>query len=225
MSDQDPNDPTRIERPVGGQPPRPAAEDPTSVLHQPAPARETVRETTTTRRDPVGPPPADGVSAGLAIALAIAADLLGLLAGYLLFGEDDDDTATAPVEDVEPGDTAALEELVTERDELAQQAEDQQAQIDDLQSQLDEVTAERDELAEGADDGGDEVVTVPAPDLVGSTLDDAGQVASENGWTVVQREVAEEGEEGEVVAQYPDPGTPMIEGSVLVLDVPAPAQE
>ena len=224
MSDHDPNDPTRIERPIRGEPPRPAAEDPTSVLHQPAPARERVSETTTTRRDPVGPPPSNGVSAGLAVALAIAAGLLGLLAGYLLFNEDDADT-TAAVEDVDPGDAAALEDLVTERDELAQQAEDQQAQIEDLQSQLDEVTAERDELAGGADEGGDEVVTVPAPDLVGSTLDDAGEVAEENGWTVVPREVDEDGEEGEVLAQYPDPGTPMIEGSVLVLDVPAPAQE
>ena len=55
----------------------------------------------------------------------------------------------------------------------------------------------------------------------------AGQAAADNGWTVVQRtaapeDVPEDAEPGEVVAQYPEPGTPMIEGSVIVFDVAPP---
>ena len=221
MSDQGPVDPTRPQQPVGGDP---AAEDPTSVM-RPATSSSTTYETTTGPRDvPPVPPEGGRVATGVAVAAAIVFALLGLLAGYLLFGlDDDDDVATDDPTTEEPVVDEDLAALVEERDQLAQQAEEQEAQIEDLQSQLDEVTEERDELAEGQGDG-DEVTTVPAPDLVGTTLDDAGQTAADNGWTVVQRNAAPEdvpegAEPGEVVAQYPEPGTDMIEGSVIVFDV------
>lgn len=225
MSDQGPVDPTRPQQPVGGDP---AAEDPTSVM-RPASSSSTTYETTTGPRDVRPVPDRGGVATGVAVGAAIVCALLGLLVGYLLFGmDDDDDVATDDPTTEEPVVDEDLAALVEERDELAQQVEEQQAQIEDLQSQLDEVTDERDELAEGQDDG-DEVTTVPAPDLVGTTLDDAGQTAADNGWTVVQRNAAPEdvpdgAEPGEVVAQYPEPGTDMIEGSVIVFDV-APPEE
>ena len=161
----------------------------------------------------------------MAIGTALLAGVLGLLIGYLVWGADDGDDTTEVVEDTVPADPAADEALVAERDQLAQQVQDQQGQIDDLQSQLDQVTAERDQLQsqlDEADDSGDEVVTQPAPDVTGGTADEASAVADENGWTVVEREVQADGEEpGTVVEQYPAPGTPMIEGSVLVIDVAA----
>ena len=224
MSDRDPVDPTRIQRPVGGDP----VDDPTSVMG-PAPSRTTTYETESRPRDVPPGPPGGGVSTGVAVATAIVVGLLGLLAGYLLWGlDDDDEVAVDDTATSEPVVNDELAGLVEERDQLAQQVEDQSQQLEDLQAQLDQVTAERDELAEGQGDG-DEVTTVPAPDLVGTTLDEAGQVAAENGWTVVQREaddadVPDGAEPGEVVAQYPDPGTDMIEGSVIVFDVVGPGE-
>lgn len=162
------------------------------------------------------------MSTGVAVAAAVIVGLLGLLAGYLVWGTDDDgDTTTDAVEDTVPADEGADEALVAERDQLAQQVEEQQAQIEDLQSRLDDVTAERDELRSELDEAsGEEITTVPAPDVTGGTVDDAQEVADENGWTLVEREVPADGEDpGTVVAQHPEPGTPMIEGSVLVVDV------
>ena len=210
MSDQDPTqpiEPTRVERP---------ADEPTAVV-PPATGTRTMYETTEPARLP---PAAGGVSTGVAVVAAILTALLGLLAGYLLWGTDDDDVAT-PTEDTVPADAGADEALVAERDQLAQQVEDQQGQIDDLQSQLDEVTTERDDLQSQLDEAGDDqVTTVEAPDVTGGSPDDAAAVADENGWTLVQREVpADQGDPGTVVAQHPEPGTPMIEGSVLVVDV------
>jgi Tfp pilus assembly protein FimV len=154
------------------------------------------------------------------VAAAVIVGLLGLLAGYLIWGTDDDDTTSAAVEDTVPGATAD-EALVAERDQLAQQVQEQQGQIEDLQSQVEALTAERDELQSQLDDAGDEqVVTTPAPEVTGGTAQDADGVAQDNGWTLVEREVPADGQEpGTVIAQYPEPGTPMIEGSVLVVDV------
>ncbi|HEU5082992.1 MAG TPA: PASTA domain-containing protein [Acidimicrobiales bacterium] len=219
MSDHDPTqpiDPTRAEPPVRGP-----ADEPTSVFPAAAGSR-TAYETTTTTGPPPQPPGRGGVSTGAALAAAVLLGLLGLLVGYLLWGTDDDGTTTEAVEDTVPAEPGADEALVAERDQLAQQVQDQQTQIDDLQRQLDEVTAERDELQSQVDDTGDEVVTVPAPDVTAGSVEDAQATADENGWTLVAREVPADGEEpGTVVAQYPDPGTPMIEGSVLAVDVAA----
>lgn len=220
MSDHDPTqpiDPTRAESPVRGP-----ADEPTSVFPTAAGSR-TAYETTTTTGPPPQPPRRAGVSTGAALGAAVLLGLLGLLVGYLLWGTDDDEgTTTAAVEDTVPAEPGADEALVAERDQLAQQVQDQQTQIDDLQRQLDEVTAERDELQAQVDEAGNEVVTVPAPDVTGASVDDAQATADENGWTLVAREVPADGEEpGTVVAQYPEPGTQMIEGSVLAVDVAA----
>lgn len=206
MSDQDP---TRPQEPVPGGPPP----EPTQVVR-----------TTETGPPPGGVPPGPpngGVSTGVAIAAALAVGLIGLLAGFLLFGGDDEDDAADidAVEDTAPDDTADPE-LQAERDELAAQVEDLNAQVEDLQSQLDEVTQERDELQAQLDEQGDQVQTVPAPDVVGGSVEDAQAVADENGWILIERTVQADGEEpGTVVAQYPDPESPMIEGSVLAVDV------
>ena len=224
MSDQGPIDPTRAERPVGGDP---AGEDPTSVLRpagEPRVTSETTSQTTT--RPGVPPtPPGGGVSTGAAVGAAVAAALLGLLLGFLLFGGDDDDdvATTVPAED-------GTDEFSAEREELFGQIEDQNARIEDLEAELEEVTAERDEVTaerdelesqvEEGDDG--EVVTVPAPDVVGGTVEDAQAVANENGWTLEVRAAENppaDAEPGTVVAQSPEPGTPMVEGSVLLVDV------
>ena len=221
MSDQGPIDPTRAERPVGGEP---VGEDPTSVLRpagEPRVTSETTSQTTT--RPGVPPtPPGGGVSTGVAIAAAVAAALLGLLLGYLLFGGDDDDdvatdTATSVAED-------GTDEFSEERAELFGQIEDQNARIEELEGELEQVTSERDDLQSQLDEGDDEeeVVTVPAPDVVGGTVDDAQAVADENGWTLEVRaaeDAPDDAEPGTVVAQSPEPGTPMVEGSVLLVDV------
>lgn len=219
MSDQDPTqpiDPTRVGRPIPGP-----GDEPTSVI-PPATGGRTTYETTTTTGPPRQLPPRAGASTGTVIGAALLAGLLGLLVGYLLWGTDDDDDTTEVVEDTVPADPGADEALVAERDQLAQQAQDLQGQVEDLQRQLDEVTAERDQLQSQVDESGDEVVTVPAPDVTGGSVDDAQAATDENGWTLVERSVPADGEEpGTVVAQYPDPGTAMIEGSVLVVDVAA----
>jgi hypothetical protein len=219
VSDQGPMDPTRAERPVGGVPP----EDPTSVL-RPA-STERVRSETTYETGPadrVPPEPAGGVSTGLAVGAAIAAALLGFLLGFLLFGADDDDDADTAeaVEQTVPAD-GADEALAAERDELFQQVAERDAELEQLRGELEAVTAERDDLQAQADEGGDEVETVPAPDVVGSSIDEAQSVADENGWTLVVRDAEDAGdaEPGTVVAQAPEPGTPMSEGSVLAVDV------
>lgn len=211
MSDEptQPIEPTRAERPI--------ADEPTAVVPPAAGATRTTYETT---EPPRQPPTGGGVSTGVAVIAAVLTALLGLLAGYLLWGTDDDDTAT-PTEDTVPVEPGADEALVAERDQLAQQVEEQQGQLDDLQAQLDEATTERDEFQDQVDEAsGDEVITVEAPDVTGGSPDDAADLADENGWTLVQREVpADSGDPGTVVAQHPEPGTPMIEGSVLVIDV------
>ena len=222
MSDQGPNDPTRAERPVGGDP---VEEDPTSVMRPAGTSRtsDTYASETTTRPAAVPPPGAGGVSTGMAIGAALAAGLLGFLLGFLLFGGDDDDDVATDTTTV-PVDEGADDELAAERDELAQQVEEQNAQIEDLQSQLDDVTAERDELQSQLDDAGDEedVTTVPAPDVVGLTVDEAQDIADENGWTLEERAATDapaDAEPGTIVAQSPAEGTPMVEGSVLLVDV------
>lgn len=228
MSDQGPIDPKRAEGPVGGDP---AGEDPTSVLRpagEPRVTSETTSQTTT--RPGVPPtPPGGGVSTGVAVGAAVAAALLGLLLGFLLFdGDDDDDVATDAATTVPAED--GTDELSAEREELLGQVEDQNAQIEDqnarigdLEAELEEVTAERDELESQVEEGDDEeVVTVPAPDVVGGTVEDAQAVADENGWTLEVRAAEnppDDAEPGTVVAQSPEPGTPMVEGSVLLVDV------
>ncbi len=220
MSDQGPIDPTRAERPVGGDP---AGEDPTSVLRpagEPRVTSETTSQTTT--RPGVPPtPPGGGVSTGAAVGAAVAAALLGVLLGFLLFGGDDDDdvattTTTVPAED-------GTDEFSAEREELFGQIEDQNARIEDLEAELEGLTAERDELASQVEAGNDEaVVTVPAPDVVGGTVEDAQAVADQNGWTLEVRAAENppaDAAPGTVVAQSPEPGTPMVEGSVLLVDV------
>ena len=215
MSDQGPIDPTRAERPGD-----PAGEDPTSML-RPAGEPRVTSETTpqTTTRPGVPPtPPGGGVSTGVAVGAAVAAALLGLLLGFLLFGGDDDDdvATTVPAED-------GTDEFSAEREELFGQIEDQNARIEDLEAERDEVTAERDELESQVEEGDDgQVVTVPAPDVVGGTVEDAQAVADENGWTLEVRAAEnppDDAEPGTVVAQSPEPGTPMVEGSVLLVDV------
>lgn len=192
---------------------RTPGEDPTAVSREPRPPQRT----TTTETVPADRPPRGAVSTAAAVAGAIAALLIGLLLGFLIF---DDDTDTAAVDDtvVDDGRIAALE---AERDELAAQVAERDGQIGDLQQQLDDVTAERDALQAQLDEAGDASATVPAPDVVGGSVDDARDVASENGWTFVEREAdAPEGTEpGTVTAQQPEPDTPMVEGSVLVVDV------
>ena len=217
MSDQGPIDPTRAERPVGGDP---AGEDPTSVLRpagEPRVTSETTSQTTTRPGVPLTPP-GGGVSTGVAVGAAVAAALLGLLLGFLLFGGDDDDdvATTVPAED-------GTDEFSAEREELFGQIVDQNARIEDLEAELEEVTAARDELESQVEEGDDgEVVTVPAPDVVGGTVEDAQAVADENGWTLEVRAAEnppDDAEPGTVVAQSPEPGTPMVEGSVLLVDV------
>ena len=225
MSDQGPIDPTRAERPVGGDP---AGEDPTSVLRpagEPRVTSETTSQTTT--RPGVPPtPPGGGVSTGVAVGAAVAAALLGLLLGFLLFGGDDDDddvATTVPAEDGTDEFSAEREELFGQIVDQNARIEDQNARIEDLEAELEGLTAERDELASQVEAGNDEaVVTVPAPDVVGGTVEDAQAVADENGWTLEVRAAEnppDDAEPGTVVAQSPEPGTPMVEGSVLLVDV------
>ena len=211
MSDQDP---TRPQQPVPGpQPP-----EPTTVVR--------TTETAGPPRGPVppGPPRSGAVSTGVAIGAALAVGLLGLLVGFLIWGGDDDDDAAAPdtVEDTVPDDAEA-DEVEAERDALALQVEDLNGQLEERQSQLDEVSQERDDLLaqlEEQGDQGEQIETVPAPDVVDGTVDDAQDAADDNGWVLVERTVEPDGNDpGTVVAQYPDPETPMIEGSVLVVDV------
>jgi hypothetical protein len=221
MSDQGPIDPARAERPVGGDP---AGEDPTSVL-RPAGEPRVTSETTwqTTTRPGVPPtPPGGGVSTGVAVGAAVAAALLGLLFGLLLFGSDDDDDVATDAATTVPAEDGT-DEFSAEREELFGQIEDQNARIKDLEAELEEVTAVRDELESQVEEGDDEeVVTVPAPDVVGGTVEDAQAVADENGWTLEVRAAEnppDDAEPGTVVAQSPEPGTPMVEGSVLLVDV------
>lgn len=213
MSDQDP---TRPQQPVPGEPvpgePAPPHE-PTSVIRT---------ETETVPRDPVppGPPTGGAVSTGVAIGAALVVGLLGLLLGYLLFGGDDDDAVDDDQVVQEAPDDTVDPALEAERDELAAQVDDLNAQVQDLQTQLEEVTRERDELQAQLDEQGDQVETVEAPDVTNGSVDQAEDVANDNGWVLVERAVDPGGNEpGTIVAQYPDPGSPMIEGSVLVIDV------
>lgn len=218
MSDQDPNDATRPGEPVGGTP---AGEDPTSVMRPAQTERRVETRTDAPRGAPPGPP--GGVSIGVAISAAIVVGLIGLLAGFLIFDDDEDGTDTAETTTSAVEDTIDTDELQAERDELAAQVEEQQGRIEELESQLEELEAERDELQtqlDEAEDGSQQPATVPAPDVTGGTVDDAASVADQNGWELVERPVeAGDEEPGTVVAQSPSPGTDMIEGSVLVVDV------
>lgn len=183
-----------------------------------------MRTTSTTETGPPRetlPPEAPrdgGVSSGLAILAALAVGLLGLLIGYLLFDDNGDDADTTTVIEDTGEEEATIAELEAERDQLAEQVQDLAGQVEDLESDLDEVSQERDELQEQLDD---QTETVPAPDVVGSTVEEARSVAEDNGWTFVERPSASPGgaEPGTVVEQYPSPGDPMVEGSVLAVDV------
>lgn len=163
------------------------------------------------------------MATGLAVAAALVVGLIGLLAGFLLFGGEDDTGAAdtpAPEETVAPDGESA--ELEAERDQLAGQVEELNAQVADLQSEVDQLSQERDDLRSQLEEANaDQVQTFPAPEVVGGTLEDAENVADDNGWVLVERTVQDPGgeEPGTVVAQYPDAETPMIEGSVLVVDV------
>lgn len=222
MSDQGPTDPTRPIPQTGGQPP---ADDPTSVIRT---------ETTEAsgRTLPPEPPRSGGVSTGLAIGAALAVGLLGLLIGFVIFAGDDDDDAevdeTAEVDDTAAeAEAAALAEVEAERDELAGQVEELTGQTEDLQTQLDDVTAERDELQaqlDEADEGDavDAVETTPAPDVTGVSVEDARATASDNNWEIFERDAENppaDAEPGTVVEQSPSPDTPMVEGSVLVVQI------
>ena len=223
MSDEGQRDPTRPQRPADEAP-----EEPTAVIRTPgeeatavgpAVSREPppAQRTTTTETVPADRPPAGAVSTGAAVAGAIAALLIGLLAGFLIFEDDDTESATVDDTVVDDGRIAALE---AERDELAGQVAERDGRIAELQAQLDEAAAERDALQAQLDEADDAPATVPAPDVVGGSVDEARDVASENGWTLVEREADAPGTEpGTVTAQQPQPDTAMVEGSVLVVDV------
>jgi uncharacterized protein HemX len=227
VSDRDPHenvDPTRIDRPVPDEPP---SSEPTSVIRPDTGRTETVDsgyEMSTPPGRPTRPSSGGGVSTGVAIVAAITVGLLGLLAGYLVWGTQDDVVATAPqVEDTAPPDLSGIEDLTAERDEFAQQVQEQATQIERLQTELDEVTAERDELQEQLDEGGGEdVTTVQAPDVVDLSLEEAEQAVSDAGLELVARhadDFPEDAAPGTVVAQQPEPGTELTEGSVVVVDV------
>lgn len=206
MSDQDP---TRPQEPVPGE--RLPPQEATSV---------TRTETETGPRESVPPgPPTGGVSTGLAILAALAVGLLGLLVGYLLFEGDDDDAAdtTTVVEDT-ADEEATIAELEAERDQLAEQVEDLAGQVEDLESDLETARQERDELQAQLED---QPEIVAAPSVVGDDVEEARAVAEENGWIFIERPAAtsDGAEPGTVVEQYPDPGDPMVEGSVLAVDV------
>lgn len=210
MSDQGPTDPTRPERPVGGDP---AADEPTTVH------RTTETTDTAPRREAVPPEAAGGVSTGLAILAALAVGLIGLLIGYLVFGGDDDDAGdtTTVIEDTAE-EEATIAELETERDQLAEQVQDLAGRVEELEAELETVRQERDELQSELED---QPETVAAPSVVGDDVEEARAVAEENGWIFIERPAAtpDGAEPGTVVEQYPDPGSPMIEGSVLAVDV------
>lgn len=224
MSDHD--DPT-AQRPVGGEGTtdeptsvmRTPADEPTAVARTPPAQPPRAVRTTTTETVPADRRPPAGVSTGAAVAGAIAALLIGLLLGFLLFDSDDDSETATTDTATDAGDAAALR---AERDELMGLVAERDGQIEELQADLDERTAERDDLQSQLDEAGDQPATVPAPDVVGGSADDARDVAGDNGWTLVEREAGDapdEAEPGTVVDQSPEPGTPMTEGSVLVIDV------
>jgi hypothetical protein len=175
-------------------------------------------------RPPAEPPRRGGVSTGVAIGAALAVGLLGLLIGFLLFNDDDaeeDATEGTVPEEVVTALEGERDQLEAERDELQDQVDALDDQVDALGNELDQVTAERDQLQQQLD-GTEQVETVPAPEVVGGTAEDAEDVADENGWTLVEREAdgaPGDAEPGTVVGQSPSPGTSMIEGSVLVIDV------
>ncbi len=208
------SDPTQPNEPV--PPLDPTRQMPTSA---PTPPPTEQQRTTTTRTEPVGPPPeSGGLGGGAVAAIAIGAAALALLIGFLVWGQDDDDgddlstdTATSVPEDTAPEDTTA-----DNTDEVA----GLESQISDLESQLGDVTGERDDLQGQLDDITEGMIELD--NVEGMSIDDVRDLASENGWELVEIEpdgAADDAETDTVLSQSPSAGTTMIEGSLLLVEV------
>lgn len=252
MSAQGPTDPTRPVPPAGGEPAAgdPGAGEPTSAVRATTEVAEPPDRIPT--EPPRSGGVSTGVAIAAALAVGLLGLVIGFLifngdgddTSSDATAALDDGTPDEPI-DEEPDeagpagdgttdDTAGDDDgviadleaerdgLEAERDELAQQVQDLEGQVDDLQTELDEVTDERDELQQQLDDAGEAPETVPAPDVVDSSVGQANDIAEENGWTLVRRQAQNapaDAAPGTVVAQVPAPDTPMTDGSVLVVDV------
>ena len=210
------SDPTQPNEPV---PPADPTEQMPTASASPPPQQRTATTTTTT---PPGPPPSPGgVSGGVVATIAIGVAAIALLLGFLVWGQDDDsdvatDDATSAPEDVAPEDSAPEDTAPEDTGEV----DDLQSEVDDLQSQLDDVTGERDDLQSQLDDIAEGMVELD--DLEGMSIDDVRDLASDNGWELVEQEpdsAADDAETDTVLSQSPGSGTTMIEGSLLLVEV------
>lgn len=180
------------------------------------------QRTTTTTTTPPGPPPAPGgISGGVVAAIAVGVAAVALLLGFLVWGQDDDadvvaETDTSAPDDVAPEDSAPDDAEPEDTGEV----DDLQSEVDDLQSQLDDVTEERDDLRAQLDD--DAGTMVELDDLEGMSVDDVRDLASDNGWELVEQEPEDPSDDVEtdtVLSQSPGSGTTMVEGSLLLIEV------
>jgi flagellar biosynthesis chaperone FliJ len=125
-----------------------------------------------------------------------------------------------------------LQSQLAENGSSAEQLADQQAQIDDLQNQLESAQADVD-TARGdlqavqadldeANAALEALHVTPADNVVGRPVNDVRNLARTNGWQLVERPVDSKSAVDTVTAQMPAPGTNMIRGSVLYIEVAQP---
>ena len=125
-----------------------------------------------------------------------------------------------------------LQAQVDEGGSNDEQLAEQQAQIDDLQSQLEtaqadlettqgELDAVQGDLAD-ANKALQSLNLLPADNVVGRPVNDVRNLARTNGWQLVERPIDSKSAVDTVTAQMPAPGTDMIRGSVLYIEVAQP---
>lgn len=235
--------------PRAPSPPGPAMATPAATGAGAVPARPSAgryREPSFARRNP-------GVVAGLAAVVALALGLLAGWA--LTSAAEDEpaaepavdpqvaalqgelDAALAAQEEV----AGQLQALEAANAELQQQAAAGQTTAAELQASLDALTAERDQAL--ADLAASQEVVATLEDslaaiddafaftesLVGTQLAAAEDWAENRGLRLVTNEVpapdGDDVDEGTVLTQAPDPGTPLLPGSVVYVEVVGPAEE
>lgn len=104
--------------------------------------------------------------------------------------------------------TEQVAALTTDNEDLTEQVADLEAENTRLQERIEEILTDIDEAM------------VATPDVVGGTSEEAAAIAAENNWLLVQIPSAtDQVAAGTVVAQTPQPGTPMLSGAALVVSV------
>lgn len=107
-----------------------------------------------------------------------------------------------------------VDTLESENLSLSEQVTSLEEQNSELQGRVEEILAEFDEAF------------VPVPDVVNQSADSVADLATENGWVLVQIPTAtDSAEPGTVLSQTPAAGTPMLAGSALAIGVATAPEE